>query len=283
MSAAGATFVADLSGLVVRFQGLDAALAGEFATQWAPFVTSRDTAPWLDVHVADAERTILTDRQMRKSITGTLRDDGWRFRSDEGDLDVDATGPARVRLGRGDGSWRFWALVNLATAALAVRLPSRPGALLHAAGVVVDGRGFVLIGPEGAGKSTFARMARVGGAQVISDDTVILDGVTGGLDLLGSPVRAHEATNLARGRWPVAALLHARWGLEARLEPVGRLATEALLAANLPFLASGWGRDARLDALVPFLAGAAPHRALTFAPDPSFVEVLRAASFPPRG
>jgi hypothetical protein len=60
---------------------------------------------------------------------------------------------------------------------------------------------------------------------------------------------------------------------------VGSLATEALLAANLPFLASGWGHDARLDALVPFLAGAVPHRALTFAPDPSFVPFLRAASF----
>ena len=279
MSGAGATIVADLSGLVVRFRGLDDALAGVLASQWAPFITGRDETPWLDVAVAASDHTIVTGRPMRKSITGEVRDGGGRFRSDEGEIAIDATGSARVSLGRGDALWRFWGLVNLIAAALAVRLPSRPGALLHAAGVVVDGRGFVLIGPEGSGKSTFARAAREGGARVISDDTVLVDGASGGLVLLGSPTRAHEATSLGQGRWPIAALLHSRWGTEARLDPVGRLATEAVLAANLPFLASGWGHDARLDALVPFLAGAAPHRSLTFAPDPSFVSVLRAASF----
>ena len=116
-------------------------------------------------------------------------------------------------------------------------------------------------------------------AQVIREDTVLVDGASGGLVLLRTPVRAHEATNLGRGRWPIAALLHAHWETKARLDPVGRLASEALLAANLPFLASGWGHDARLDALVPFLAGPVPHRALTFAPDPPFVGVPRVAAF----
>jgi len=279
VSGVGVTFVADLSGLVVRFRGLDDALAGVLASQWAPFMTSRNVTPWLDVAVAASDHTIVTGRPMRKSITGELRDGGGNFRSDEGEIAVDAAGTARVCLGRGDDMWRFWGLANLIAAALAARLPSRPGALVHAAGIVVDGRGFVLIGPEGSGKSTFARAAREGGARVISDDTVLVDGASGGLVLLGSPVRAHEATNLGQGRWPIAAMLHARWGTKARLDPVGSLATEALLAANLPFLASGWGHDARLDALVPFLAGAVPHRALTFAPDPSFVPFLRAASF----
>jgi len=279
VSGAGVALVADFSGLVVRFRGLDDALAGILASQWAPFITSRERTPWMDVAVAASDHTIVTGRPMRKSITGEVRDGGGRFRSDEGELAIEADGSARVRLGRGDDLWRFWGLVNLVAAALAVRLPSRPGALVHAAGVVVDGRGFVLIGQEGSGKSTFARAAREGGARVISDDTVVVDGASGGLVLLGSPMRAHEATNLGQGRWPVAALLHARWGKKARLDPVGRLATEALLAANLPFLASAWGHDAQPDAVVSFLADVAPHRVLTFAPDPSFLEVLRAASF----
>ena len=277
MSDASGAVVADLSGLCVRFRGLDEALAEMVASQWAPFLTSQNATPWLDVAVAASDHTIVTGRPMRKSVTGEVRDGGGRFRSDEGELAIDAAGTARVSLGRGDDSWRFWGLVNLIAAALAVRLPSRPGALLHAAGIVVDKRAFLLNGPEGAGKSTFARAASEGGARVISDDTVLVDGVSGGLELLGSPIRAHDATRLGPGRWPVAALLHARWGTTARLDPVGRLATEALLAANLPFLASAWGKDTRLDALVPFLAGAVPHRVLTFAPDPSFLEVLRAS------
>jgi hypothetical protein len=275
----GATVVADLSGLVVRFRCLDDALAEALRSEWAPFIASERTTPWLDLDVRQADHTIVTGRVMRPSLSGEVRSGAARFRSDEGEIDVDDSGLARVRLGRGDDRWRFWGLVNLVAAALAVRLPSRPGALLHAAGIVFDDRAFLLIGPEGSGKSTFASAARAGGARVISDDTVVVDGASGGLVLLGSPVRAHEATHPGPGRWPVAALLHARWGAKARLDPVGRLAMETLLAANLPFLASGWGRDARLDALVPFLAEAAPHRVLTFAPDPSFLDLLRASSF----
>jgi hypothetical protein len=275
LSGAGITLVADLSGLVVRFRGLDDVLADALASEWAPFIASASRTPWLDVEVQPSDRTIAIGRVMRPSLTGDVKDGAARFWSDEGEITIDAAGIARLSLGRGDDNWRFWGLVNLIAAVLAVRLPSRPGALLHAAGIVLDDRAFLLIGPEGSGKSTFAQAAREGGAQVISDDTVLVDKGPDGLVLLGSPIRAHEATNPGPGRWPIAAGLHARRGNEARLDPVGRLAVETLLAANLPFLASGWGRDARLDALVPFLAGAAPYRVLTFPPDPSFLGVLR--------
>lgn len=276
MSASPRTFLADLSGLVVRFHGLDDALADKLAESWAPFAAPGDAAPWLDVEVKAWPHTIATEHLMRPSVTGDIEDGGARFRSDEGEIDLEASGRAHLRIGSGDVRWRFWGLVNLVTAAAAVHLPSRSGALLHAAGIVVDGRAFLLIGPEGAGKSTFALTAREGGAEVISDDAVILDGARGRLELLGSPMRAHEATQLGPGRWPVAAILHARRGSPARLDPVSRLAVEAVVTANLPFLASGWGRDPRLDALVRFLAGVVPHRALTFAPDPAFLKILRA-------
>jgi len=279
VSGAGVTFVADFSGLVVRFRGLDDALAGALASRWAPFIASQAATPWLDVAVSAADRTIETGRAMRPSLTGEVRDGSARFRSDEGEIAIDAAGLARVRLGRGDDAWRFWGLVNLTAAACAFHMPSRPGAVLHAAGIVVDGRAFVLSGPEGAGKSTFARAAREGGARVIGDDTVLIDGATGRLELLGWPFRADEATSPGPGRWPVAAILIPRWGRAPRIDPADRLAVEARPTANLLYMASGWGRDARLDALVPFLAGAVPHRVLTFAPEPSFVPILRAAAF----
>jgi hypothetical protein len=281
LTGAGLTVIADLSGLVVRLRGLDDALAAAFASEWAPFIARTLESPWLDVEVRSSDRVIAAGRVMQPSLTGDVKDGAGRFWSDEGELTIDAAGSARVSLARGDDNWRFWGLVNLIAAALAVRLPSRPGALLLAAGIVVDGRAFLLVGQEGSGKSTFANAAHRGGARVISDDTVLVDRGDDGLVLLGSPVRAHEATNPGPGRWPVAAVLHARRGDEARLDPVGRLAVETLLAANLPFLVSGWGRDARLDALVPFLAGATSYRVLTFSPDPSFLGVLR--SFPSRG
>ena len=279
MSPAGVTLVADLSGVIVRFRGLDDALAARLSSEWSPFIADNDLGPWLDVDVGRSAGRIETGRAMRPSMSGEVRDGAARFRSDEGELTVDDAGNARVLLGSGDESWRFWGLVNFVAAALAVRMPSRPGALLHGAGIVVEGRAFLLIGPEGSGKTTFARAAREGGARVISDDVVLVEGIPGGLALLGSPIRAGEAAIPGPGRWPVAGALHARWGAPPRLDTVGRLAIEARLAANLPFLSSGWGHDARLDALVPFLAAAAPYRVLTFPPDPSFLGILRAASF----
>jgi hypothetical protein len=278
LSGAGATVTADLSGLVVRLRGLDDALASAFASEWAPFIAGAGTTPWLDVEVRSSDRVMAAGRVMQPSLTGDVKDGAARFWSDEGELTIDAEGRAYVSLARGDDRWRFWGLVNLLAAALAVRLPSRSGALLHAAGIVLDGRAFLLVGQEGSGKSTFAAVARRGGARVISDDTVLVDRGEDGLVLLGSPFRAHEATNPGPGRWPVAAALSARRGEPARLDPMGRLAVEALLTSNLLFVIRGWGHDARLDALVPFLATATSYRVLTFSPDPSFLAVLR--SFP---
>ena len=269
---------ADLSGLVVRLRGLDDALVAEFASAWGPFITGSQGEPFLDVEVGVADHVIATDRAMRPSLRGDLAGAGAAtFRSDEGEITLDAGTGARARVGRGNDRWRFWGLVNLVTAALAVRLPGRPGALLHAAGIVLEERAFLLVGQEGAGKSTFARVAREAGARVIGDDAVVVDGGAGALCLLGSPVRAHEASRLGPGRWPIAAILHARKGPHPRLDALGRVAVEAAVTANLPFLLSGWGQDARLDALVAYLAESVPHRVLTFAPDPSFVEVLRTA------
>jgi hypothetical protein len=271
------TIAADVSGLTVRFRGLDDALADEIATHWTSFLAVTPAPAWLDVEVNTSESAIATDRPLRPSIGGDVRDGAGRFRSDEGELEVEENGAATARIGHGPSGWRYWGLMNLLTAAIAVRAPSRPGALLHAAGVVVNGRAVLLVGGSGSGKSTFARAARDGGASVVSDDAVIVDGAGGSWELLGSPVRPHEATTVAPGRWPIAAILHPRRGGAPRLDPIPGIAVEAALTANLPFLASAWGRDERLDRLVSLIGTAVPHRAVTFAPDASLVAMLRSA------
>ena len=144
---------------------------------------------------------------------------------------------------------------------------------------MIDGRAFLLTGASGSGKSTWARAAREEGARVVSDDTVVVDAASGVVELLGTPVRAHEAHPGGAGRWPVAALLHARWGTPPGLAPVAPLAFHARLAANLPFLGSAWGRDARLETVADVLAQRVPHRELTFSPDPGFVALLRHTAF----
>jgi hypothetical protein len=272
---ATASVTLDLSGLLVRVGGLDDGLASAFEESWGAFVAAEpDRTPWLDVAVDDAGRAIPELPHMRPSMAGEVRETGARFESDEGTIELDAGGRALARLGSGAASWRFWGLANLLYAAIAARLPSRPGVMLHAAGIVVEGRAFLLTGAAGSGKSTFARAARDAGARVVSDDSVIVDGGSGGPSLLGTPVRASEARPGGPGRWPVAAILHARWGSPASLGTVPAPVAQARLAANFLFVSSGWGKDARLPQVLDLMA-ALPQRELTFAPDPSFVSLLR--------
>lgn len=275
-----ATLDLDLSGLSLRLAGLDAELSSAFRASWAPFVAKGTEPPaWLEVEVTSSGHRIETRPAMRPEMTCEVGAARARFACDEGSIELDAEGPVSARLGAGDPAWRFWGLSNLLAAALAYRLPSRPGALLHAAGVVIDGRAFLLTGASGSGKSTWARAAREAGARVVSDDTVVVDAASGTVELLGTPIRAHEAHPGGTGRWPVAALLHARWGAPPALAPVAPLVVHARLAANLPFVASAWERDTRLERVAGVLAERVPHRELTFSPDPSFVELLRSASF----
>jgi hypothetical protein len=267
----------DLSGLALRLSGADDGIEASVVAHWGAFLARGATGPpWIDVAVVPSERPLLARPTMRPSLTGEVRPEGARFTSDEGSIEIGADGRAQATIGTGDPAWRFWGLANLLAAAIAYRLPSRPGALLHAAGIVLDGRAFLLVGAAGTGKSTWARLARAAGARVVSDDAVVLDAASGQVELLGTPVRSHEAHPGGVGRWPVAAILHARWGSPPRLAPVTPLEVQARLAANLLYLATGWGRDPRLEAAVDALAGGVPHRELTFSPDPSFVALLRA-------
>lgn len=275
MSVRGGRLAFDLSGLSIVLAGLDPELATGLGREWRAFAATEPREAWLEVHVGDSGHRIVARPGMRGIARSAIDGASAVFTSDEGEIELGAQGVASARLGSGDPAWRLWGLANLLIAAIAYRLPSLPGALLHAAGVEIDGRAFLLVGSGGSGKSTWARAARDAGARVVGDDSVLVDASREGLALLGSPVRAHEARPGGPGRWPVAAILHARFGPSPRLARVDPLVVEARLVANLPFLAAAWGSDPRLGPLVDLLATRVPHRELTFAPDPSFVPLLR--------
>lgn len=66
-------------------------------------------------------------------------------------------------------------------------LPFYGVSLLHAACVVVDGRGVLLCGPSGAGKSLLAVSLIEQGAQLVADDNVALRDTPSGLQCFATP------------------------------------------------------------------------------------------------
>jgi hypothetical protein len=67
-------------------------------------------------------------------------------------------------------------------------LAHREGAILHAAGIIVDGRGYIFPGKSGAGKSTLTRQL-IGQPEIelLSDDRVVVRKIEGELQVFGTP------------------------------------------------------------------------------------------------
>jgi hypothetical protein len=265
----------DFSGIGLRLDGMTDELALRLEQDWAPFVARDEAPPFLCVKLELVDGSGDLGSFLPKEMTSVLEPRRAEFGMPQGRAEVDDTGLARVRLVRDLGSMTYYTLQNLLRACLAWRLPARGAAMLHAAGLVIDGRAFVLVGPEGCGKSTWARCAEEAGAEILSDDLVLVEGTAEGAEALGSPLRSTHRSPLRPGRWPLAALLFPRHGETAVWEPSKPLLARARLAANLPFVSAALECDPRVAFVVERLVTRVPCKELTFSPDPSFVELLR--------
>jgi hypothetical protein len=73
------------------------------------------------------------------------------------------------------------------------------GAVIHAAGIEMNGKGFVFAGPSGAGKSTLARLFNAStaqnktGAWVLSDERIVTRKMNGTFKAYGTPWHGEEA------------------------------------------------------------------------------------------
>lgn len=273
----------DLSGLVVRLSLSDPQLAQQLQQRWRQFYSRRAArAALLDVNVQSAGRAAsrgaLTAGELRPSFSR----DAARFELSEGSIDVRASGHAELQLDPDSTDRQCYALINLLSAALAWRLPSSGGALVHGAGVVIDGSAFVLIGASGSGKTTWATLAKSAGAIFLSDEMTFIDGAGERAEVLSVPIRGNHPEPHGPGRWHLAAWLFPLHGAEARLDPMPSLLAAASLAANLPFVSALLETDGRLASVIESLLSRTPCYRLTFARDSSFMERLRPLARGPR-
>jgi hypothetical protein len=266
------TVSVDFSGIGIQVAGVDPRLAAGLRDVWKGFTVAAVHDPVLVVEVEDDPAPLTPGRQMAAGSRASRDAAGVRLARNEGGVSIDAAaGRAHVRLASGDDGRRIWGLVNLVNAALGFALERHGGGLLHAAGIVLAGRAFVLVGAEGAGKTTFARVAAGAGLPVLSDDQVVVVASGGRCDAVAAPIRHRDFPGPGPGRWPIAAFLLPVHGAPSAISPAGRLDLMARLAANLLY-GTPLGHGETLDRL----AAGAPARWLTFAPEPSFLRLLEA-------
>lgn len=149
------------------------------------------------------------------------------------------------------------------------------GILLHASGVIDNGRGLLFNGVSGAGKSTMATLWEGReGVTVLSDDRVIVRERDGRFWAYGTPwhgdarILSPEAAPLER----IFVLRHAEANEVTRLESAG--AVSQLLARSFPPFWDAEGMAFTL-AFLERLTEAVPCYALGFVPDESAVEFVR--------
>ncbi len=174
----------------------------------------------------------------------------------------------------------FSALERTLVFILIQALPRRGDSLLlHACGVVIQGKGYLFCGPSGAGKSTIALLAQ-GDGQVLGDENIVIRMAADGIEMLSTPFWGLSTSAALIQRFPQRRPLHALFLLHQApifaltpLRPAAAawalLATEKV-AVERPSSAAFWLQTlARLIVVLPVYR-------LSFRPTPELWAFLQA-------
>lgn len=262
--------MAPCAGMALRFVG-SARLLAALRQRFQSWPAASDAAPAafeIQVTAADgvAEPGALTLPAIQLSGPRlSLLGPGLR-----GGVDLGA-GTARLLVGGPQAP----ALMEYAARVLTALLLDREGGLLlHGAGLVRDGRGLLLLGPSGTGKTTAARNAA--GAQVLNDDLVALRPAAGGWELHATPFSNPSQVRPAWGQAPLAGILRLRQATPPALGPLSAGQALAELAAAVPVLVADAARLPAMMARLAQVAQATPGAVLRLGPRPDYWPVVDA-------
>ncbi|MCI0396973.1 MAG: hypothetical protein L0332_31405 [Chloroflexi bacterium] len=146
--------------------------------------------------------------------------------------------------------------------------------LLHAAGVIRDGQGYVFFGPSGAGKTTTSRLA-ARAAHVVSDDLVIIRAGEEGCTLYGVPFRG-EFSDAPRANLqaPLRGLFRLKQDVSHYLKPIPHVKGVADLVAASPFVVRELSLSGTLLSVCNQIARLVPVQELHFKRDDGFWKVI---------
>jgi hypothetical protein len=135
--------------------------------------------------------------------------------------------------------------------------------LIHASGIVNNGKGYLFTGVSGKGKSTMAKLWENAGARVIHDDRLIIRNTGTGYRMYNTPVyNDDEPRDAALNK--IYIIEHGQKNL---ITPVQGASAVTLIMANC--IQHHWGSEiiARLLGSVSIMSGVVPAARLAFRPD----------------
>ena len=146
--------------------------------------------------------------------------------------------------------------------------------LLHAAGVIRNGEGYVFFGPSGAGKTTTTYLAAKQG-HILSDDLVIIRKHKGQYHLYGVPFKG-ELSDAPRSNKhaPLKGIFRLRQDDSHYLEPLSTTTAIAELVASAPFVVRELSLSPDLISVCTDLARSTTVQQLHFKRDDGFWEVI---------
>lgn len=144
------------------------------------------------------------------------------------------------------------------------------GLLLHAAGLIRNGDGFVFFGPSGAGKTTTTRLS-ADQAEILSDDLVVLRCNDGKCMLFGVPFKGdYSDAPRANQRAELKAIFRLKQDSAHYLESLPHVTAVAELVASSPFVVRDLGLSQKLIAVCQQIAETVPVQLLHFQRDNGF-------------
>jgi hypothetical protein len=261
----------NIAGLVTRLCVDDAALARRVRQRYAAFVDRSNAPVAMTVQVESMGNfRPITPQPGTNWITHLTRHDGilhYESYLQRGTIDF-AQRSARLQI---DETANLENFLRVVYAWLALQAD---GVLLHAAGVIRNGHGYVFFGPSGAGKTTVSRLSQAVG-NVVSDDLVIVRRIDGVYRLCGVPFRG-ELSDAPRTNAdaPLRTLLRLHQQHQHQATPLPAPQAAAQLAASAPFVVSGMGLGQLLLNRCLHLARHVPVQQLHFKRDLGFWEVI---------
>jgi hypothetical protein len=148
------------------------------------------------------------------------------------------------------------------------------GLLLHAAGLIRNGEGYVFFGPSGAGKTTTTRLSQ-DEAIILSDDLVILRPRGDHVRLFGVPFKGElSAAPRANQEAPLKAIYRLRQDDRHAVVPLAHTRAVAELVASAPFVVRDRKLSQQLMSVCDTLARQARVHELRFRRDKGFWKAI---------